>query len=140
MFVGPALRIQTTFMDKVFVIHLIIVPHPWKYLISIFFFFILGAAALFTTNCKNYMSSAKNYTTSDKVSKYFAEPCTNFSKSSLEFRKCSFKFQMENNHAKTNSFVHNNSSCQDLVPQCTTLQVVLHQHLVVIIPFNRLLT
>ena len=61
MFVGPALCIQTTFMDKVFVIHLIIVPHPWKYLISIFFFFILGAAALFTTNCKNYMSSAKYY-------------------------------------------------------------------------------
>ena len=66
--VGHALCIQTTF----------IVPHPWKYLISIFFLFILGAAALFTTNCKNYMSSAKNYTTSDKSlsSQLLLQECT----------------------------------------------------------------
>ena len=51
IFVGHALCIQTTF----------IVPHPWKYLISIFFLFILGAAARLTTNCNNYMSSAKHF-------------------------------------------------------------------------------
>ena len=105
-----------------------IVPHPWKYLVSVFFFFIFGAAALFTTNfiicytsvssfnCKNYMSSSKSSTTSDKslssqlllqectdqcqafqeikiiqqqtriVSKYFAELCRNLSYQSRKYK------------------------------------------------------
>ena len=67
IFVGHALCIQTTF----------IVPHPWKYLISIFFLFILGAAARLTTNCKNYFVPTEAVSYNDDQSSPIADKIQN---------------------------------------------------------------
>ena len=104
MFVGPALCIQTTF----------IVPHPWKYLISIFFLFILGAAAQLTTNCNYYTSSAK----------YFVL-ILSFKRSEI-LDLSNYAVLPDLSEETLGYYTHNNSSCQDLVPQCTTREKVNH--------------